>query len=283
MKKRKTLKSRALVWILNFAMLVGLIQGNLLSNTVQAAGTGGAYETSGAHIHNDITFASWLESGSSIELSSGNSSGVGSLPTSIQNGSFELPIIENWYSVMPDSDSSIAWKTTASDHDIEFARPSENTSAANGAYHTKTAEDAVLLAKYQTISQNSDGTTRSYKDGNTKWKSYTGDYVVPTGQTETTFAFVSTETNGNNISHGNLLDNVYFSAEVPSKTQLFEYDATCGSTVNATVNGIAKSGKEAFVSVGSKIEFSQSANTGYTYNGGFVNGSYRSVDNLPIS
>ena len=66
MKKRKTLKSRALAWILNFAMLVGLIQGNLLLNTVQAAGTGSTYEASGAHIHNDITFASWPESGSPL-------------------------------------------------------------------------------------------------------------------------------------------------------------------------------------------------------------------------
>lgn len=280
---------------------------------------------------------------------------VSELPTSIQNGSFETPAIGSWYSIMPDTDSSIAWKTTASDHKIEFARPSKNMSAANSAYHTTTAVDGYqfaelcanqvgalyqtvstypgdtlnwgfshkgrsgedtmelwigtpedvtavldyytshnnsvagisgnteLSAKYNTISQNSAGTTRSYKDGNTKWKSYTGDYVVPTGQTKTTFAFVSIAASGNKISFGNLLDNVYFTAEVPPKTQLFEYDATCGGTVNATVNGIATSGNEAFVSVGSTFEICPSASDGYTYNGGFVNGEYKLAAALPRS
>ena len=45
MKKRKTLKSRALAWILNTAMLVGLMQGNLLLITVQAADNSNTYET----------------------------------------------------------------------------------------------------------------------------------------------------------------------------------------------------------------------------------------------
>lgn len=280
---------------------------------------------------------------------------VSSLPTSIQNGSFETPAIGSWYSIMSETTPSIAWKTTASDGKIEFARPSKNMSAANSAYHTTTAVDGYqfaelcanqvgalyqtvstfsgdtlkwgfshkgrsgddtmelwigspadvtavldyykshnnsvtgisenpeLSAKYQTISQNSDGTKRSYTDGNTQWVSYTGDYVVPENQTETTFAFVSIAASGNRISYGNLLDNVYFTTQVPVKTQLFEYDATSGGSVAAKVNGTAVSGKEAFVSVGSTIEFSQSANTGYTYNGGFVNGSYISVDKLPLS
>ena len=280
---------------------------------------------------------------------------VSRLPTSIQNGSFETPAIGSWYSIMPDTTSDIAWKTTASDHKIEFARPSKNMSAANSAYHTTTAvdgyqfaelcanqvgalyqtvstfsddtlkwgfshkgrsgddtmelwigspddvtavlnyykshnnsvagiaEDAELLAKYQTISQNSDGTKRSYTDGNTQWKSYTGDYVVPENQTETTFAFVSIAASGNRISYGNLLDNVYFTTQVPVKTQLFEYDATSGGSVTASVDDIPVDGKETFVSEGSTIKFSQSANTGYTYNGGFVNGSYISMGRLPLS
>lgn len=276
------------------------------------------------------------------------------LPTSIQNGSFESPAIGSWYSIMPDTTNSIAWKTTASDHKIEFGRPSKNMSAANSAYHTTTvvdgyqfaelcanqvgalyqtvstfsgnmlkwgfshrgrsgddtmelwigtpddvtavleyytshnnsvagiSEDAELSAKYNTISQNGDGSTRSYTDGNTQWNSYTGDYVVPDGQIETTFAFVSISASGNKISFGNLLDNVYFTAEVPPKTQLFEYDATNGGVAVAQVNGIATSGKEAFVRVGSTIEIYPAANEGYTYNGGFVNGSYKSVDGLPL-
>ena len=277
---------------------------------------------------------------------------VSELPTSIQNGSFETPAIGSWYKIMPDTDSSIAWKTTASDHKIEFARPSKNMSAANSAYHTTTAVDGYqfaelcanqvgalyqtvstypgdtlnwgfshkgrsgedtmelwigtpedvtavldyytshnnsvagisgnteLSAKYNTISANG---TRSYTDGNTQWKSYTGDYVVPAGQTKTTFAFVSISASGNKISFGNLLDNVYFTAEAPVKTQLFEYDATCGGTVDAKVNGIATSGNEAFVSVGSTFEICPSASDGYTYNGGFVDGEYKSVDELPLS
>lgn len=276
------------------------------------------------------------------------------LPISIQNGSFESPVIRSWYSIMPETTNSIVWKTTASDHKIEIGRPSNNMSAANSAYHTTTvvdgyqfaelcanevgalyqtvstfsgntlkwgfshrgrsgedtmelwigtpddvtavldyykshnnsvagiSDDAELSAKYNTISQNSDGTTRRYTDGNTQWNSYTGNYVVPEGQIETTFAFVSISASGNKISYGNLLDNVYFTAEVPPKTQVYEYDATNGGEAIAEVNGIATSGKEAFVRVGSTIEIYPAAEEGYTYNGGFVNGEYKSVDELPL-
>lgn len=276
------------------------------------------------------------------------------LPISIQNGSFESPVIRSWYSIMPETTNSIVWKTTASDHKIEIGRPSNNMSAANSAYHTTTvvdgyqfaelcanevgalyqtvstfsgntlkwgfshrgrsgedtmelwigtpddvtavldyykshnnsvagiSDDAELSAKYNTISQNSDGTTRHYTDGNTQWNSYTGNYVVPEGQIETTFAFVSISASGNKISYGNLLDNVYFTAEVPPKTQVYEYDATNGGEAIAEVNGIATSGKEAFVRVGSTIEIYPAAEEGYTYNGGFVNGEYKSVDELPL-
>ena len=274
-------------------------------------------------------------------------------PTSIQNGSFEAPAITSWYSIMPDSNSEIAWKTTASDHKIELARPGKNMSAANSAYHTSTAVDGyqfaelcanqvgalyqtvstfpgntlnwgfshkgrsgedtmelwigkpedvtavlnyytshnnsvvgidqtTLAATYTTISQNSDATTRRYTDGNTEWKAYTGTYAVPEGQTETTFAFVSISASGNRISYGNLLDNVYFTAEVPPKTQLFEYGVTTGGRVEAQVNGITTTGSEALVSVGSTIELYPAANDGYTYNGGFVDGSYVSVDALHL-
>lgn len=271
------------------------------------------------------------------------------LPTSIQNGSFESPAIGSWYSIMSDSNSLIAWKTTASDHKIELARPSKNMSAANGAYHTATAADGYqfaelcanqvgalyqtvstfsgntlkwgfshrgrsgddtmelwigkpddveavleyytshnnsvagisgdLLEKYNTISDNG---SRRYTDGNTQWNSYTGNYVVPDGQIETTFAFVSIAASGNKISYGNLLDNVYFTAEVPPKTQLFEYDATKGGAAVAQINGNPTSGKEAFVSVGSTFEIYPAADDGYTYNGGFVNGEYKSADELPL-
>ncbi|MGN0159824.1 MAG: InlB B-repeat-containing protein, partial [Lachnospiraceae bacterium] len=271
------------------------------------------------------------------------------LPTSIQNGSFEAPAIGSWYSIMPDTTSSIAWKTTARDKKIEFARPSKNMSAANSAYHTSTTVDGYqfaelcanqvgalyqtvstfsgntlkwgfshrgrsgndtmelwigkpadvmavleyytshnnsvagisgdLLDKYNTISDNG---TRSYTDGNTQWNSYTGNYVVPDGQFETTFAFVSIAASGNKISFGNLLDNVYFTAEVPPKTQLFEYGATKGGAAVAQVNGITTTGSEALVSVGSTIELYPVAEEGYTYNGGFVNGEYKSVDELPL-
>lgn len=271
------------------------------------------------------------------------------LPTSIQNGSFEAPAIGSWYSILPDTNSAIAWKTTASDHKIELARPSKNMSAANSAYHTTTAVDGYQFAElcanqvgalYQTVSTFSGNTlkwgfshrgrsgddtmelwigkpadvtavldyytshnnsvagisgdlldiyntisangTRRYTDGNSEWNSYTGNYVVPDGQIETTFAFVSISASGNKISFGNLLDNVYFTAEVPPKTQLFEYGATKGGTAVAEVNGIATSGNEAFVSVGSTIEIYPAASDGYTYNGGFVNGSYKSVDALPL-
>lgn len=276
------------------------------------------------------------------------------LPISIQNGSFESPVIRSWYSIMPETTNSIVWKTTASDHKIEIGRPSNNMSAANSAYHTTTvvdgyqfaelcanevgalyqtvstfsgntlkwgfshrgrsgedtmelwigtpddvtavldyykshnnsvagiSDDAELSAKYNTISQNSDGTTRRYTDGNTQWNSYTGNYVVPEGQIETTFAFVSISASGNKISYGNLLDNVYFTAEVPPKTQVYEYDATNGGEAIAEVNGIATSGKEAFVRVGSTIEIYPAAEEGYTYNGGFVNGEYKAVDELPL-
>lgn len=271
-------------------------------------------------------------------------------PTSIQNGSFEAPVIGSWYSIMSDADtnSAIAWKTTARDKKIELARPSKNMSAANSAYHTSTAVDGYQFAElcanqvgalYQTVSTFSGNTLKwgfshrgrsgndtmelwigspddvtavldyytghnnsvagisedaalsakynnikigSYTDGNTQWNSYTGSYVVPDGQFETTFAFVSIAASGNKISFGNLLDNVYFTAEVPPKTQLFKYGATTGGRVEAQVNGITTTGSEALVSVGSTFEIYPAAEEGYTYNGGFVNGEYKSVDDLPL-
>lgn len=271
------------------------------------------------------------------------------LPSSIQNGSFENPVIAPWTNIMRASDA-IYWKTTAGDQCIEFGRPSRNVSASRNAYHTTSVVDGYQFAElcanqvgalYQTVStvpgntlhwgfshkgRNGNDTmelwigthqevtavldyyrthnnsvsgitgdlldtynkvsvdgSRRYTDGNDIWKSYTGTYTVPDGQTETTFAFVSTATHGNNISCGNLLDNVYFTAEMPPRTQVFEYGSTAGGKTLARINGISTSGGSALVSTGSTIEFQPQADTGYTYNGGYVDEEYISADDLELS
>ncbi len=44
-------------------------------------------------------------------------------------------------------------------------------------------------------------------DGNTEWGTYTGIYVVPEGQTSTTFSLNAVSTATGSISVGNFIDN----------------------------------------------------------------------------
>ena len=63
---------------------------------------------------------------------------------------------------------------------------------------------------------NGDGVfIKTFKSDNTKWGTYTGSYIVPPDQFATRYFFVAMETNGGNLSQGNLLDDLDFETTTP--------------------------------------------------------------------
>ena len=55
----------------------------------------------------------------------------------------------------------------------------------------------------------------TFKGDNTKWGTYTGSYIVPDGQFATRYFFVAMETHEDNLSCGNLLDDLDFETTTP--------------------------------------------------------------------
>ena len=63
---------------------------------------------------------------------------------------------------------------------------------------------------------NGDGVfIKTFKSDNTEWGTYTGSYIVPPDQFATRYFFVAMETNGGNLSQGNLLDDLDFETTTP--------------------------------------------------------------------
>ncbi len=63
---------------------------------------------------------------------------------------------------------------------------------------------------------NGDGVfIKKFKSGNTAWGTYTGSYIVPDGQFATRYFFVAMETHEDNLSCGNLLDDLDFETTTP--------------------------------------------------------------------
>lgn len=63
---------------------------------------------------------------------------------------------------------------------------------------------------------NGDGVfIKTFQSDNTTWGTYTGSYIVPDGQFATRYFFVAMETNGGNLSCGNLLDDLGFETTTP--------------------------------------------------------------------
>lgn len=275
-----------------------------------------------------------------------------SLPTSLQNGSFEVPvnkIFSNMYDYT--KPNNIKWLTTASDKKIELGSPSKGLNAAYDAYGTRNASEGLQFAElnatrvaalYQMVATEPSSTLywgldhrarskkeaetmevwigsstevneaiNAYKaDGNqvsiktqavfakhptlqrtkdithnwSAWHPVDGTYNVPTGQTETMFAFVSIAKPASN-SCGNLLDNVFFSTVKPLARREITIRAGVGGTVRVsdasgftTVDSSTPYNKS--LELGDMLQATVMANSGYSFNGGYVDGKYYTKEAL---
>ncbi|WP_415820377.1 immunoglobulin-like domain-containing protein, partial [Listeria booriae] len=156
---------------------------------------------------------------------------------SLQNGSFEQPAVVygGWNTF--DQSQVPGWQTTASDGLIEIQNHNENRDAADGEQYAElNAYEASAL--YQDIAttpgakvrwqvshrgrHTTDTATVEFgSPGNLKlidtmttsvdaWKTYSGTYTIPAGQTTTRFQF---EAVGGDPRNGNLLDNIVFATQ----------------------------------------------------------------------
>ncbi|PAE09893.1 hypothetical protein CHI02_22925, partial [Niallia circulans] len=75
--------------------------------------------------------------------------------------------------------------------------------------------------------------------GNTAWKTYTGTYTVPAGQTTTRFGFEAVKTANGNLGAGNFLDDIFLGTEpcvVAEKTVSPEGEVNAGDELTYEVN-----------------------------------------------
>ncbi|GEL92787.1 MucBP domain-containing protein [Enterococcus villorum] len=159
----------------------------------------------------------------------------------IVNGDFESPVIEGGYPKFYSQEDFPGWKTTASDGKIEL-QPNgfEDTTASSGKQWAELNAN-VPGALYQDIPTtpgsviywqishrgrkgvdtavvkfgapgSSLETIETMKTGK-EWKTYSGYYTVPEGQTTTRFQFEAVSTATGDNSTGNLIDNVVFTNE----------------------------------------------------------------------
>ena len=146
------------------------------------------------------------------------------------NASFEnLAIGLNKYKIVS-ADLIDGWSTTASDNKIEvWGSGFLGVNAADGDYFIELNANQVA-SLYQEI-ETTPGTTLTWSishrgrtgedvatisvgdvvletmtDGNTEWGTYTGTYVVPEGQTTTTFSLNSVSSASGSKSVGNFID-----------------------------------------------------------------------------
>ncbi|EUJ45557.1 immunoglobulin-like domain-containing protein [Listeria riparia] len=156
---------------------------------------------------------------------------------SLENGSFEQPAVKYGTWETFDQSEVPGWKTTASDGLIEIQNHNENRDAADGEQYAElNAYEASAL--YQDIPTTPGATVRWQVEhrgrhttdtatvkfgapGDLKlidtmttsvdaWKTYSGTYTIPAGQTTTRFQF---EAVGGDPTNGNLLDNIVFSTQ----------------------------------------------------------------------
>ncbi|MBC2020722.1 DUF5011 domain-containing protein [Listeria booriae] len=156
---------------------------------------------------------------------------------SLQNGSFEQPVIPYGEWATFDQSQVPGWQTTASDGLIEIQNHNENRNAADGEQYAElNAYEASAL--YQDIATTPGAKVRwqvSHRGRHTTdtatvkfgspgdlklidtmttsvdaWKTYSGTYTIPAGQTTTRFEF---EAVGGDPRNGNLLDNIVFATQ----------------------------------------------------------------------
>ena len=165
----------------------------------------------------------WNEEGSSTETSEEE------IEYAV-NASFENYTIPLGSYKIVDADLIDGWNTTASDNKIEvWGDGFLGVSAADGDYFIELNANQVA-SLYQEI-ETTPGTTLTWSishrgrtgedvatisvgdvvletmtDGNTEWGTYTGTYVVPAGQTTTTFSLNSVSSASGSKSVGNFID-----------------------------------------------------------------------------
>ncbi|MBC1402677.1 DUF5011 domain-containing protein [Listeria booriae] len=156
---------------------------------------------------------------------------------SLQNGSFEQPAVPYGKWITFDQSEVPGWQTTSSDGLIEIQNHNENRDAADGEQYAElNAYEASAL--YQDIVTTPGATVRwqvSHRGRHTTdtatvkfgapgdlklidtmttsvdaWKTYSGTYTIPAGQTTTRFQF---EAVGGDPANGNLLDNIVFATQ----------------------------------------------------------------------
>ncbi|MBC2023993.1 immunoglobulin-like domain-containing protein [Listeria booriae] len=156
---------------------------------------------------------------------------------SLQNGSFEQPVIPYGEWATFNQSQVPGWQTTASDGLIEIQNHNENRDAADGEQYAElNAYEASAL--YQDIATTPGAKVRwqvSHRGRHTTdtatvkfgspgdlklidtmttsvdaWKTYSGTYTIPAGQTTTRFEF---EAVGGDPRNGNLLDNIVFATQ----------------------------------------------------------------------
>ncbi|MBC1371985.1 DUF5011 domain-containing protein [Listeria booriae] len=158
---------------------------------------------------------------------------------SLQNGSFEQPAIEKGSKLLDDS-TVPGWKTTATDHLIELQNHYEDREAADGnQYAELNAVEASALyqdiattpgakVRWQVAHQGRDGvdtavvkfgapsnlkTIQTMTTSNDGWKTYSGTYTIPAGQTTTRFEFEAVSSATGDVTRGNYLDNIVFATQ----------------------------------------------------------------------
>jgi hypothetical protein len=176
--------------------------------------------------------------------------GAGS--ATLQNGGFEIPVIDPGGNSSLDASLVPPWKTTDVINQIEIWGSGFNgvPSAAGAQFVEINANSAgtlyqdvvttsgekmtwslehrgrsgtdtmkVLIGDATTADVNSDTGWNFFSpdlsDPNTAWGAHTGSYVVPAGQTCTRFGFRAVSSAGGDQSFGNFLDAVSFSVTVP--------------------------------------------------------------------
>ncbi|WP_181675809.1 immunoglobulin-like domain-containing protein [Listeria rustica] len=178
---------------------------------------------------------------------------------SMENSSFENPVVTDplgWHTY--DASQVPGWHTTASDNLIEI-QTSKLTTPQNGSQYAELNAYKVG-ALYQDIETTPGAKIRwkvshrgvrgvdtaSLKFGapgdlkqvatlqtdNTAWKTYSGTYTVPEGQTTTRFQFESISSAGGVPDVGNLLDNMTFATQ-----SFITVDATAPTSIKQNQTG----------------------------------------------
>ncbi|MBC2159783.1 DUF5011 domain-containing protein [Listeria booriae] len=158
---------------------------------------------------------------------------------SLENGSFEQPVIPKGFQNFDDSEVP-GWKTTATDHLIEIQNHYENQEAADGNQYAE-LNAVQTSALYQDIETTPGATVRWHvahkgRDGTDTavvkfgssdnlqviatmssskdaWQIYSGTYTIPAGQTTTRFQFEAVSTAGGEPTRGNYLDDIVFATQ----------------------------------------------------------------------